>query len=550
MENIGMSNNINEKNKSLERKHIDKKIESSNITERKFEECIINISQIENIEPKDENIFKSFCKVEVENKAKTTIGLGFLLQFIIGQESFYFLISYEHVIKDDIINNNNNIISMYFNNELKSSNIKSDLNQRFIKSFINIGLDITVIEILDKDNIPKDYFIYNEFEVDNNRLINSKIFIPKLDEEKMLKKLKGEIIKINKYEFIYSNDEDNDSTGNPIFLEKSNNILGIPKRRNKNINEYYGYLIYPIINIIEKDKNKRSNNGKYINGKYIWEDGKYYIGEYKDNIPNGKGKKYYSNGNILYEGDFINGKFEGNGKYYCNNGYYFIGEYKDGLRNGKGIKYHNNGNIYFEGDYINDKADGYGKCFWDDGEYYLGQFKNGSIEGKGTIYYKNGKIKYDGDWINNRLDGYGKYVIENGEYYIGQWKKNFRHGKGILYHSNGNIEYEGDWINDEKEGKGKSILLSGEYYIGQWKNSEQNGKGINYYANGNIKYKGDFAKGKPNGIGYYIYEDGDYYIGQFKNGLKHGKGTLYNPNGKIEQEGNWSSNIFLGNLEI
>ena len=35
-----------------------------------------------------------------------------------------------------------------------------------------------------------------------------------------------------------------------------------------------------------------------MNGKYIWRDGKYYIGEFKDNIPNGKGIKYYKNGNI------------------------------------------------------------------------------------------------------------------------------------------------------------------------------------------------------------------------------------------------------------
>ena len=29
---------------------------------------------------------------------------------------------------------------------------------------------------------------------------------------------------------------------------------------------------------------------------------------------------YYSNGNIMYEGDFINGKIEGNGKYIWENG--------------------------------------------------------------------------------------------------------------------------------------------------------------------------------------------------------------------------------------
>ena len=39
------------------------------------------------------------------------------------------------------------------------------------------------------------------------------------------------------------------------------------------------------------------------------------MGEIKNNLPNGKGIEYYSNGNILYDGDFINGKFKGNGKF-------------------------------------------------------------------------------------------------------------------------------------------------------------------------------------------------------------------------------------------
>ena len=103
---------------------------------------------------------------------------------------------------------------------------------------------------------------------------------------------------------------------------------------------------------------KKRNNGKYINGKYIWEDGKYYIGEYKNNIPNGKGIKYYTNGNILYEGEFINGKFEGNGKYIYDDGDYFIGQYKNGLRNGKGTMYYSNGKIKYEGDWINDRPEG------------------------------------------------------------------------------------------------------------------------------------------------------------------------------------------------
>jgi hypothetical protein len=62
--------------------------------------------------------------------------------------------------------------------------------------------------------------------------------------------------------------------------------------------------------------------GNYINdkeegnGKYIWEDGKYYIGQEKNGLRNGKGTMYYSNGKIKYEGDWINDEFVGKQYYY------------------------------------------------------------------------------------------------------------------------------------------------------------------------------------------------------------------------------------------
>ena len=94
------------------------------------------------------------------------------------------------------------------------------------------------------------------------------------------------------------------------------------------------------------------------------------------------GIEYYSNGNIMFEGYFINGKFEGNGKYIFKDGSYYIGQWKNNLRNGKGIYYHSNGNIIYEGDYVNDKREGNGKLAMEHGEYYIGQFKNGLRNGK------------------------------------------------------------------------------------------------------------------------------------------------------------------------
>ena len=54
------------------------------------------------------------------------------------------------------------------------------------------------------------------------------------------------------------------------------------------------------------------NDEKDGNGHFIYEDGKYYIGQWSNNLRNGKGTLYYPNGKMEKEGNFINNVFAGN----------------------------------------------------------------------------------------------------------------------------------------------------------------------------------------------------------------------------------------------
>jgi len=437
-------------NKEIKIDESNKKTEIENKNDR-IKECIIQPSlTFEKIDPYLSNVLKSICKIKIETILGTIIGTGFLLKFYIDQEIFYCLVSIEYVINNDIILNNNIIIYISYDNEFKKANIKLENKKRYMKSFTNIESDITIVEIIDEDKISKDYFLFPELEtMINNELINNNIYIPQFAGGKELVNARGIIKEINNNEFTHLANTEKGSSGSPIFLENSIDVIGIHKEGNKDKTENYGDFIYPAINIIKKDIREKRNKGKYINGKYIWEDDKYYIGEFKNNIPNGKGIEYYSNGNILYEGDFINGKFEGNGKYIWEDGEYCIGQWKNGIRNGKGILYYSNGNIKYEGDFINDKFEGNGKYILENGKYYIGQYKNGLRNGKGIEYYSNGNILYEGDFINGKFEGNGKYIYDDGEYYIGQFKNDLRNGKGIYYYSNGNIKKQGNWIKDE-----------------------------------------------------------------------------------------------------
>ena len=202
-------------------------------------ECIIKFSPFEKLDNNVTNVSKSICKLKIENilpnGIETIIGTGFLLNFWIDLDLFCCLISNEHVISRNIINNNNNNIVIKYDNELKTANIKLDKNKRYIKSFENFGLDITVVEILDEDNINLDFFLWNEPEdfVKNGELIKSNIYIPQYAQGKELVNARGLIIDINKYEFTHLASTEHGSSGSPIFLENSIIVIGIHKGSNK-----------------------------------------------------------------------------------------------------------------------------------------------------------------------------------------------------------------------------------------------------------------------------------------------------------------------------
>ena len=215
----------------------------------------------------------------------------------------------------------------------------------------------------------------------------------------------------------------------------------------------------------------------------------------------------------------------------------------------KGKIYYPNRKIQYEGEYFNGKREGLGKYFYQESKYYfIGEFANGYLNGKAIIYNSSDdKILYEGDFINGKFEGRGKLFYDNGNYYIGQFKNHLQHGKGIEYDSNGNIQYKGCFIDGSREGNGKSITKD-MLFIGQYKKGNPI-KGKIYSPNGKILlYDGDFINGElPNGIELYKCTDGGYYVGQTQNNLYNGFGTLYNSDGTIKQKGNWINDEYVGN---
>ena len=132
---------------------------------------------------------------------------------------------------------------------------------------------------------------------------------------------------------------------------------------------------------IEENKNKTINfsTSKYQN-QFI------YIGEWKNDMREGKGVYYNPFTKEKYEGEFKNGKANGKGTLYYDNGDIFKGEFKNWIKEGKGIYYYHNGERV-EAQFKNNFPDK-GKYFYKNGIIFEGQFKNGLPDKTGNISIK------------------------------------------------------------------------------------------------------------------------------------------------------------------
>ena len=248
------------------------------------------------------NVMKSVCKIIYLDKEST----GTLIKLYKDEKELNCLITIEHLISKEMIELNK-IIEVKYNSEKKLIKIKLDKNERYI--IYNKEMDITIIEIKN-DEIKDKYFLLSD--LDNNLdYINKDIYIFQYRENNKIKYAEGKIKNININEIIYDSNTEYILSGGPILIKNINKVIGINKHKNN------GLLIYSIMQLI--------NNKQFM--KKIYKNGNYYIGEMLNGIPHGKGIIYYKNGNILYDGDFVNDKAEGNGKYINENGDYYIGEF-------------------------------------------------------------------------------------------------------------------------------------------------------------------------------------------------------------------------------
>jgi hypothetical protein len=197
-----------------------------------------------------------------------------------------------------------------------------------------------------------------------------------------------------------------------------------------------------------------------------------YVGEIKDNLPNGKGRitrTYFPNDKDKSKWDKVNKnnlQMESEGTVltksdnltYLVNGFYITyDKIKYFVKDNELYKWESpNGDSYI-GSFKYDGND-YGTRIYSNGEKFIGYFnKDGSFKnGTYTIPKNNGK--FIGTFENNKYSN-GTFFFNSGDKFIGTFK-NYKFFEGTYYHSNG------------------------EKYVGSFDENSQKLNGTNYFANG------------------------------------------------------------------
>ena len=158
-----------------------------------------------------------------------------------------------------------------------------------------------------------------------------------------------------------------------VYMDKINEFKSLNSQKEENKLKFYEQKNLDGVYVGQVDeKNIKTGRGAYINSN-----GSYFVGYWKDDRKQGKGKEFNKNNEEITSG-----------------------EYKNGVLNGNGKKVFDDGTKY-EGMFYNGKPDGNGTYFFKDGTQWQGPSKKGLKEGKGTFIDAQGN-KSDLEYHNNK----------------------------------------------------------------------------------------------------------------------------------------------------
>ena len=280
------------------------------------------------IDPIDKTMKVAKGTVKIELSNDKGLASGFFLQLKRNNKNFYCLMTNAHVVNEDMIKNKEKI-KIKYDIEGKELNLELNKEERIINCYKDFGYDISIIEIIPKDEIKDKTYFLEPNTADCDDFIEKEIQIIQFPDGNRLSLSKAKItekFKICDYMFFHEASTENGSSGSPIVLKNDDRVLGIHKGAIKGKKKNIGIFIGNIIESLKKYKKV------------------------------GKGKDYYEDGKIKYEGNFEDDEYnDDKGKFYDENGNKYEGKFTKGKKNGEFSVYDKDGKLIKKIKYENDK---------------------------------------------------------------------------------------------------------------------------------------------------------------------------------------------------
>lgn len=175
-------------------------------------------------------------------------------------------------------------------------------------------------------------------------------------------------------------------------------------------------------------------------GSFQFADGKCYSGEFKNDLPDGKGTLTFRNQDE-YTGQMSHGMMEGHGIYrfydLSSDSYkgFYEGHFANSQFNGIGKRVFADKSIYC-GEWVDNKEHGFGQYFYPNGDRVVGFWQYGCLV-KGSLFFNDGS-KYVGNFKDMQFSGFGIYILSDGSLHQGEWQNNILI-RGIIVSSTGEI---------------------------------------------------------------------------------------------------------------
>ena len=287
-------------------------LEQEKIKNKKLEDEINKFKKIYNKEKFLEDYPQPItigCTTEILHQMKNCIckiyknngenGTGFFCKINYQNKLILTLITNNHIINNNYIKANK-LIKITINNDKENKDIS--FNNRKIIS--NEKLDITIIELFERDKINNYLELDNNIFTDNSYLFYQRksiydIHYPKRGESSVSFGLLKEIKEDDS--IIHLCNTQNGSSGSPILNLTNNKVIAIHLGGSKDYNFNEGsFLKKPIIEYINKITNSNNNkivNNNIINNNYNYMMFKNIINPYNNIVNN---NKINNNSNLSY----------------------------------------------------------------------------------------------------------------------------------------------------------------------------------------------------------------------------------------------------------